>query len=344
MRARIALISAFLVIAVAPLMADDAAKASVFAFKARDVKATLDDVDSFHKTPEDALAIIEKMPSSLRLVNASKGDVVWIYCFFLPESGKDIVLKIDEKPRRTLIEQQFQTLVKLAQKVAGAAAANIKVDRFQYILQLDRATVTVAPTIGTPTAKASPPDKEPQWIVVVDYTNAGQATSNLADNSADVLTGRREAWYFSADVPLSKLGDVKVDDQFKNIDLSNTPADFYVGLNFAPRGDALESPRTFAEAVTIKGLLKASRKPSDSIGVGFGLRSGYFSASPTLRRFTVLQILDTVSPYVAYTRTRVRQEQKDAAGNVTSTLHFIRSDWTFGLSLDLDKALDFLKK
>jgi hypothetical protein len=112
-------------------------------------------------------------------------------------------------------------------------------------------------------------------------------------------------------------------------------------LNFAPLGDALRPPANWREAITIKALLKASRRPSDSFGIGIGLRSGYFANSPVLSRYSFLQIFDTLSPYIAYTRTRVEEEQKNDAG--TQKVHFKRNDWVIGISLDLEKALEFVK-
>ncbi len=49
-----------------------------------------------------------------------------------------------------------------------------------------------------------------------------------------------------------------------------------------------------------------------------------------------------ISPYVAYTRTRVEQQKTDTAGN-TTTVRFKRYDWVVGLSFDIGKAADFVK-
>ena len=154
-------------------------------------------------------------------------------------------------------------------------------------------------------------------------------------------TGPREAWSFSADVPLSTLGDVKVDDAAKNTELAKTPDAFYVGLNFVPIGDVLQPPSSIGEAFQFKVLLKASRRPSDSFGVGIGLRSGYFSKHSRLKNYALLQIFDTLAPYVAYTRTRDQQTKKNAAGE-DEIIRFKRNDVVIGISLDITKALDFV--
>jgi hypothetical protein len=345
MRYRLMLI-ALLFLIVLPI-AGQTEKAAIRGFEAADVKPILDRLTANPPaTAASVLADLANEKSLTRFVNGTKGDVVWIYCFYRIESGpvdKIAIVKIAEEPRRTLFAEQFGDVVKLFQ-AAGAIAGNVEVVRYQYRLKHERAKLSIAASIGPEDdSDGEPPTREPQWIVVVDFTNGGASATNLGGHTEDFLTGPREAWSFSADVPLTSFDDVEVDEEFENIDLAETPADFYVGLNYAPFGDALLPPRRLRDAFTLKALLKASSKPSDSLGVGIGLRSGYFSASPTLRKITFLQILDTLSPYVAYTRTKVEEDQKDEAGNVTGTLKFKRNDWTFGISLNLDRALQFVQ-
>lgn len=302
-------------------------------------------------TPEQALTDLAKLPSSLRFDGSKPGDVVHVYAFYhrdISESDETkrarAEVRASEKVRQPLIVGQLAIL----RQIISALAANqgrlpaIAVERFQYVLKLKRADLKVTAEIKKqPNGLAPLTDGEAQdadWYVVFDFTNRNEAQTNAARTEANIQTGLREAWSISADVPLSTIGDVKVDDAGENIELAETPDAVYAGFNYSPIGDVLRTPENLWEAVNLKVLLKVSRRPSDSFGVGVGLRPGLFA-----ERHPMLQILDTLSPYVAYTRTRVEEEQKNPDGTAAGTLRFKRNEFTIGLSLNLEKALEFVR-
>jgi hypothetical protein len=317
---------------------EKAPTAKVYGFPATEVIALLEDVDANQQEAKikAALATIATKPSSLRFVNSQAKDLVRVYSFYR-DDGKKPVLRFDEKQRQLLIADQFRTLIKLADSLPAAVTQKIVVEAADYELKLRRATLKVTASLAADGEPATTdPARKPQWIVVVDFTNGGEP-KNAERAAADILTGPREPWSLSADVPVTSIGDVKVDDKAENIELADTPGTFYVGLNFAPFGDALRLPGGFAEALTVKALLKASRRPSDSFGIGVGLRPGLFANS------SLLQIFDTLSPYISYTRSRVEEEKENADGT-TEKIHFKRNEFSIGISLDLESALGFVKK
>jgi hypothetical protein len=330
-----------------PLIAADPPQVAVYGFPAQitvngttqksKARELLDKFDLASVEDADFLQQLAALDgSSLRFVGATKGDVIRIYCFYFNDTTKMIDLKIDEKLRQPIVFDQLQSLGKFVQSgtVNGIA---LKVDKFQYRLTLRRATVALSAELSDAPPKPQQVLLEPKWIVVFDFTNGGK--KNAEASTATVLTGPREPWNISADVPVTRLGDVKVDDKFENIKLTKTPDSFYAGFNYAPVGDALKAPASLAEAFTFKALLKASRRPFDSFGLGIGLRSGFFSNS-SMPPF--LKIFDTLAPYLAYTNTRVEENKTDASGNATK-VHFRRNDFVVGLSLDLAKTMDLIK-
>lgn len=298
--------------------------------------------------------------SSLRLVGSKKAESVGIYCFFSKDASKTMLVNIDETRRDPIFFDQLQALATFYKGLPGtkppapptapaeaAVEPTILVEVFEYALTFDRATVAISAELsdegagGLPSKTPGGPGwVAPKWIIVFDFTNGGGST-NADATDASALTGAREPWSISADVPLRSIGDVKFSDNFDSAELKNTTPDtFYAGFNYAPTGDALQSPFTYADAINFKGLIKASRRPLDSFGLGIGLRSGLFSSHPNLPPF--LKIFDMISPYVAYTRTRGEQQKTDTAGN-TTTVRFKRYDWVVGLSFDISKAADFVK-
>lgn len=291
--------------------------------------------------PREALDKLGAFPSSLRFDGSKKGDVVRIYCFYRPDGNKKPEIRAKEEPRQPVIVGQLKTLGRLASAIAASLAGpeeKINVDSADYVLKLKRATLTVSAEIKDNPQGLDNQQEHPsvQWFIVFDFTTPEDGT-NAPRTEVDVLTGAREAWSISADVPLSTIGDVKLDDKGENVELSDTPDVFFAGFNFAVAGDVIRPPANFFEALTVKALLKASRRPSDSVGIGIGLRPGLFANAPSL-----LQVFDTLSPFVAYTRTRFDKDHQNADGT-TSKVHLKRNDVVVGISLDLEKAFDFVK-
>lgn len=305
--------------------------------------------------PESALTKLAKLPTSLRFDGSKAGDIVHIYVFYRDDKDEQDLakkarpeVKVTEKARRPLIVNQLQTLAKIAAALQASVGPDpaVAVEIFPYKLKLRRADLTINAAIKKNPRNESITDElrdsKADWYIVIDFTNLisdeDADPTNAGTTKASVQTGPREGWFISTDVPLTSIGDVKVDDEAKNIELADTPDVFYAGFNYCPFGDVLRTPARFAEAIDLKVLLKVSRRPSDSFGVGLGLRPGLFAD-----RHPLLQVFDTLSPYVAYTRTRVEEEQKNPDGTSAGKIRFKRNDFVVGISLNLDKALDFVK-
>lgn len=286
-------------------------------------------------------AFVDK--KSLRFDGSRKGDVIRVYCFYREDGNKQAEVRIKEEPRQPIVVGQLKVLARLISAIAAglpeAGLPPVVMEKFDYTTTLKRATLSVSAEIkDNPQGQVGGggANNDVKWVVVFDFTKTDDG-KNAPKTVASVLTGPREAWSISADVPVGTIGDVNFDDKGENIELADTPDAFYAGFNYALAGDVARPPSRFLEAVTVKGLLKASRRPSDSFGIGIGLRPGLFRNAHPL-----LQIFDTLSPYVAYTRTRVEENQDNADGTTTK-VRFKRNDITVGISLDITKALDFVK-
>ena len=108
------------------------------------------------------------------------------------------------------------------------------------------------------------------------------------------------------------------------LDVSEKPPSFYVAADFM-FGDIASSDRPLWQNVFLKAFVKGSSRPQESIGIGLGLRGKYLDW-PALN-------FETFSPFVAATWTRVVQDGKISR----------QRDWRLGVSLNLDKAVKWLK-
>ena len=329
-------------------MAQDALPAAdVRGYRADVAQDVIGKLTSQGKSPGEVLAELDQLPNSLRFDGSHKGDRVEIYCFYYedinPQTNEEKTAEVrtDEKKRQPLVAGQLKTLRGIAEAIAAAAAGQreIKVEHFPRDLRLERAEFKITAEIKLNAQNPVLPteEKAAKWFVVFDFTRLGTEPVNTGRTEATILTGPREGWSLSADVPVTTFGDVKVDDDGEDVELEKTPDAFYVGFNYTPWGDVLRKPANLKEAISVKALLNASRRPTDSFGIGVGLRAGLFSDSASPFR-----IFNVLSPYVAYTRTRVEETTTNDDGT-TQKHRFKRYDFSFGVSLNLDRALDFIK-
>jgi hypothetical protein len=104
-----------------------------------------------------------------------------------------------------------------------------------------------------------------------------------------------------------------------------------LGVNYL-LGDIFESKRWvrpyFWKNFYFKGLLKFSKHPRDSMGIGFGYRFPTFTTP-------VLELLNSLSIYTAWLWT---EETEDAGAKGSR-----KRQWVFGLSFNLDAAGGWLK-
>src|SRR5207253_1995503 len=192
-----------------------------------------------------------------------RGDTVTIYALYDANEQQQPNVEVKEERRRTEFENNLSTLAKIVQKVVGTSFAagdttpsSIRAFRTEYLLTQVRAQLTV-------TATAAP-----------------KATSKMqtATATANVVTGPTEHLYIAADVPVYKTKDVKYDSTGHTVGTKEDPSTFYAGVSFL-LGDVLSDHRKLHENIVLKGLVKISKHPLDSYGLGIGYRL------PALKRF-----------------------------------------------------------
>lgn len=159
---------------------------------------------------------------------------------------------------------------------------------------------------------------------------AGSGPTGLTPVKASLLTGPKEHWFFSADVPLTKASQLQTNEQTGQVELADEPSTFYVGVNFM-WGDLAAADQGFFSNVVFKGLLKASRRPLDSLGFGMSMRGLH------LKSFGL--DFDTLSPFCAITFTKQDRATAGSGAEGGGRNHEVR----FGVALNLDKALAWVK-
>jgi hypothetical protein len=201
-----------------------------------------------------------------------------------------------EKARKTALKDHITLLVKLVVKEA-ARAGEISMTENTYTLAKRRAQLTVT----------------------VSQSEGKKVTF-------DMITGPQEHWFLSADLTVVKLSDVKFTTDKGTVDPQETPKQFYVGLNFM-LGDILSNRQALWKNFFFKGMIKFSKNPLDSYGLGIGYRF------PPVK-FLGLDI-SALSIFGALTWTKERAGTQ--AGKLT------KYQWQLGISYNLDKALSWVK-
>jgi len=322
-------------------------QAAVFAFDTTapdwaQVKRLLDDSVDNPTNREANLKQLAKATSQTRWVNAAPGHIVIVYSFFRGDSTAIARVKVDEKARELLVAEQFRDVLKVAQNLAGGQQTErageplpIQLSLTPYVLELPRAEVQFTASIEKTDTNREPPKQDPRWVVVLDFTS-GATPTNANTATITTLTGPREAWSISANVAVGQLKQLQLDDKAESFGLKDKPGSFFISFNYIPVGDAILPARRWRDAVQFLAMLKASNRPTDAYGLGIGLRPGVFGAK---KAPSILQIFDTVTPFLAVTRTRVTGT--NAAGQ-TEAGH--RTDFVVGLSLDIKKGVEWTTK
>lgn len=300
------------------------------------------------KTPPDA-AFFEALFDdsrdfeSTRLEGASRGAVVSIVVLCAAEESKEPTVSFEETKRATRIETDLKTLAKLISAVSDQqAGGDVEAYEYRYLLRYKRATLKVTASMveAEVVDEAEVRDEvlaqaRPHNIVVLDLRSPSKSAENVEKLEASVLTGPTERWSLSALVPLNAANQLKYSGDTDSLEPKEEPGRFYVSLDFS-LGDVLRDRPSFARAMSIKLLAAAEKKPQDSFGVGVGIAPGYFgSVHPSL------EFLDTFSPWVGYTFSR---EDEFAEDGTVRTDKGRNSEFRWGVSLNLSKALEWLKK
>jgi hypothetical protein len=142
---------------------------------------------------------------------------------------------------------------------------------------------------------------------------------NQIKHTYDVIVGPAEHWYLSADLILSNTKQLSYDDDTGRIMEREKPGSFYIGLN-RKFGDVFTnySGIEFYKNFSIKGIVKASKNPGESVGIGFGYT------------------FDMAEIFVG--RVWTRDDQNVGAEKLGTT-----DATVVGLSFNLTRALEWLK-
>lgn len=174
------------------------------------------------------------------------------------------------------------------------------------------------------------PEKEPLEcaIVVPTYQSSDilfEVTAPDGAAKADITTnlkltaGPRESLYLTGDVPLTSIKQIRKENGV--LSLKETPASFYLGMNYRLYGDYLSGYQASShrDNISAKLMFKVSAKPTESMGFGLS----YKMAMGEL--------------FVA----RMRTINTDADGSALGGNTF---GWVVGLSFDLkDNLPNWLK-
>jgi hypothetical protein len=187
---------------------------------------------------------------------------------------------------------------------------------------------TTAPSDSASKAQDSPPRQ--------GATTGGERSAQDKALKASLVTGPAEHWFLSADVPLNRASKLAVKEGTNEVELADEPSKFYVGLDFLI-GDLLtaDRPRILGflplNDLVLKGMITASSKPLESLGVGLGLRGQY------LKRFGV--DFEVFTPWVGYTFTKQDETKNQEVQRNAGRNREVR----FGVGLNLDKALGWVQ-
>jgi hypothetical protein len=254
-------------------------------------------------------------------------------------TGRRPQVTFDEQPRASRLQTDLATLVQLGAALAGVSAAREGTTMpvawlvvQDHRLRTERATLTITATLGEE-AVALASGGGDAAAPVTRAAGPGEALAPDQKQSSKValVTGPREHWFLSADVPLTGASQLKLDAQTGLLELASEPSTFYVGVNFL-LGDLLAARQSIADVLAVKLLVKASKNPLDSLGVALALRGRY------LRKYGL--DFDLVSPFVGYTFTL--EDEVSPSGEVV-TNGGRNAELRFGASLNLDKALGWIK-
>lgn len=252
---------------------------------------------------------------------ATTGDALHVYVVYernkkaSTDAAEPVTIDIQEAVRDTRLAQDLATALKIASAVKAAAELEAALYSRDYVLTKARATLTV-----TAALRPSSGDKQ------------GDVEHPSREVKATLITGPREHFFLSADLPITKATQLSYDDQTHELTSKDVPTTFYFAVDYT-LGDILSAERTLWEGITLKAMFKISKNPLDSYGCGIGYR---------LRNTKLSFIeLDAFSPFVAVLWTK--QDAVNAAGQPALDSEY-HANFRVGLTFNLDKALEWLKK
>lgn len=167
----------------------------------------------------------------------------------------------------------------------------------------------------------------------VAQKQADQATSPDSVDSTKVLTGPNEHMLLSLDLPVTNRKTLKYDAASGALKPSDDKAQLYLGFDYQ-LGDILNPPRTWIDSgrIVFKGMLLASSKPLDSLGLGVGYTFPKF-------QFLKGEGLGPLSIFVG----RFWTKQDAIVNGTPATNQSYGKSWRVGVSYSLNDMLGKLK-
>ena len=208
-------------------------------------------------------------------------------------------VKLKEEKRKTRISEDFATLKKIADSLVGT----------KVLKELEVVAVT-----------------KKECVIYEQHHNRTTVEVQALDaqdkeiGSFTLVAGPTERFYLSADMPVTNIKQLSYDSGTNSVIEKEKPASFYIGLN-AKMGDVFRnySSDEFYNDISIKVLIKASSRPSESMGVGIGYS------------FKLMEV------FVA--RVWTKDDQNAGGASIGTTASTI-----FGVSFNPTKGLEWIKQ
>jgi hypothetical protein len=253
---------------------------------------------------KDRQAFLEKLKKKYKRGTdnrwiSKKQDILEVFVFYRKKNGKlEPKVEFEEKSRKAKLAKDLSVLLKIVVAiVAKGVPPDIEMARTTYQLGKKRAILTVSASLG------------------------GKKTSKV-----EVITGSREHWFLSTDLPVAKLSDVKFVQDKGTVEPRETPKHLYLGMNWMI-GDILAEKQNLLKNFFFKVMLKMSRAPLDGYGIGIGYRF------PKVRLLGI--DISSFSMFASFIWTKEEIENK--------TEELKKRQFLFGISYNLDKALGWVK-
>lgn len=266
--------------------------------------------------------------SNLRWIS-KRGDLLHVYVFF--SGGAAPTIRFTETSRASRLATDLQTLLKIGvaigmQEAAGIPALSCSAKTYALLQTRSDLKVSVAQEKAAAPSEAR---RATEDFAPADKTAAPATDGADAKKGAEVTlkTGPEEHWFLTAVMPVRRLNELKFDSATSSFKNAKSPAQFYLSVDYA-LGDILNAPehRSWRDNIVVKGMLRASKNPVESFGIGLGLRGKF------------LIDLDLVSPFLGYVVTR-----PDASAPADASGGSMQGTFQFGASFNLTEALAWLK-
>lgn len=248
---------------------------------------------------------------------ATKGGELTVHVLYDPSEINKVVVGYQETSRKLQIAEDIESLRGLMADPATLAAGP-ELIKSRYLLTKVRARLTVK--------------VDAEALLPGDPTTAeGQAQPEELTLQGSLVTGPAENWFLSIDVPVTDVEKLELDKESGGLVPKETST-YYLGVDYQ-LGDVLSERWSGVDGLVFKILLTLSDDPLASAGLGVGYR---------LRSLRIGGVnIDRFSPFLGYVSTR----QDELAVDGTATRGGDRTeDFVFGISLNLDRAVELIGK